>query len=260
MDSKDRNLFDRLDSIESQQEEILKSINQLNKANQSNEHVNKQQLSNKEILSIFIKKAKKEYLWFGPNLEFSKSKRLVILSCVGIFIVGLISTILTSIAFGMYSTFSLFENIIIFEASFILYHSYNCKKIISDEELKNCHCDVFQLNVNNAWCTTGKEKKRYKVFRIISYIAVIANIIIIWTKSNGGIAVAATIFEVLFLAITIINHFLNVDLFCMYNNFVIITGRNLSNTETVKLVYDVISNKLITYKDFEDKFKILIYG
>ena len=124
-----RDLSDRLDSIESQQETMLNKIDQLNKANQLNGQINNTQLSKKEELVIFIKKAKKEYLWFGSNAEFSRSKRLITLSCIGVFIIGIISTILTSKTLGIYSTYTFFENIIIFEACFIIYHANSAKKI-----------------------------------------------------------------------------------------------------------------------------------
>ena len=138
-----------------------------------------------------------------------------------------------------------------------MYHTSCSTKLIVDTELKNHHCDIFDLNSDQVWCSTGKEKKRYKRLRIISYVAVIANIIIIWTNCSGGIAVAATIFEILFLAITVVSHILRIDLYCMYN-IVIITGRNLNDTEIVKIVYDGMSRKIMTFNEFEEKFKALL--
>lgn len=257
MNNGDRNLFDRLDSIENQNEEILKKINQLGLTKQSVPQTSQKQLSDKEALAIFIKKAKKEYLWFGPTGEFLKSQKLLFISCIGLLIIGLISTILTTKAFGLYSTYTLFENIIVLETCFILYHTSCSTKLIADTELKNHHCDIFDLNSDQVWCSTGKEKKRYKWLRKISYVAVIANIIIIWTNCSGGIAVAATIFEILFLAITVVSHILRIDLYCMYN-IVIITGRNLNDTETVKIVYYGMSRKIMTFNEFEEKFKALL--
>ena len=61
----------------------------------------------------------------------------------------------------------------------------------------------------------------------------------------------------LFLAITVVSHILRIDLYCMYN-IVIITGRNLNDTETVKIVYDGMSRKIMTFNEFEEKFKALL--
>lgn len=78
MNDKGQNLFDRLDLIENKQEELLKNIKQLNSNNQQNYKNVQQQLSDKEILKIFIQKAQKNYLWFGTNEDFLKSKRAAI--------------------------------------------------------------------------------------------------------------------------------------------------------------------------------------
>lgn len=255
MNDTGRSLFDRLDSIESKQEKILQCIKQLNTINQHSNHSGQQQLSDREVLNAFIKKAKKDYLWFGSNKEFFKCKRRAVVSFIFLILMGVISTIFTSVALKLYSPFSLFENIIVIEAFFLIRNILCAEKMINDNDLKDIHYDIFKMNLDNLWCFTGKEKKRYKLFRILSYIAIICNIIFIWVQSSGGIAIAATIFEVIFLGLTITSHKENVDLFCMYNNIIIITGRNLTNTDTVKIVYSVISKKFYTFDDFVEQFK-----
>ena len=111
MESDNRSVYERLDSQDQKLDSILEMLSeQQSPINKQNIDV-KQQESGKQALATFIKKSKKEYLWVGSTKEFNKSKNLIIILSVIFLVISLISTILTSIAFKMYSTFSLFENI-----------------------------------------------------------------------------------------------------------------------------------------------------
>ena len=122
MENKPQNVFDRLDSIEASQsatqaqnEQILDLLNKLSNQQPVKRNVDvrpRPQVSDQELLRNFVRTSKKEYVWFGPMNEFNKSKMIVNVLCITLIIVGVLSTIFTSIAFKMYSTFSLFENII----------------------------------------------------------------------------------------------------------------------------------------------------
>ena len=82
MENKPQNVFDRLDLIEASQsviqaqnEQILDLLNKL-RANVKQKVKVKQEprVSNQEFLREFIKKSKKEYIWFISINEFNKSK------------------------------------------------------------------------------------------------------------------------------------------------------------------------------------------
>lgn len=81
------------------------------------------------------------------------------------------------------------------------------------------------------------------------------NIIVIWVQSKGSIAITATIFELAFAGITVGLFFAYINLFCMYGNFILFTGRNASNTETITLIFDVIGKKLAPYEEYKEKMK-----
>ena len=264
MENKPQNVFDRLDSIEASQsatqaqnEQILDLLNKLS-SQSIKQHVEvspQVQVSNQELLREFVRKSKKEHVWFGPINEFNKSKMIVNMLCVALIIVGIISTILTSIAFKMYSTFSLFENIWLIFACILFSYSVNAKKRMSDTDLKDHSDTVFIQDADGTWRNTNKEKKRFRWFRRISYIAVVCNIIVIWVQSQGAIAIIATLFELAFAGITIGIFFAYINLFCMYGNFILFTGRNASNTETVTLIFDVMAKKLAPYEEYKEKMK-----
>lgn len=264
MGNKPQNVFDRLDSIEASQsaaqaqnEQIIDLLNKLSSQSiKQNVEVKPQiQVSNQELLKEFVRKSKKEHVWFGPINEFNKSKALVNVLCVTLIIVGVLSTIFTSIAFKMYSTFTLFENIWLFLACIMFSHSLKARKKMLDSDLRDHSNTVFVQDPDGTWRDTNKEKKRFRCFRRISYVAVICNIIAIWVQSKGTIAITATIFELAFAGITVGLFFAYINLFCMYGNFILFTGRNASNTETITLIFDVIGKKLAPYEEYKEKMK-----
>ena len=266
MENKPNNVFDKLDTLIAQNEEILDLLkNQKSNQNasaQSNISENvlpkesvKNNSDDKQIICTFIKNSRKEHVWFGPISDFNKSKLIVYVLAVALIVVGVISTILTGFSVRVYSTFSLFENIWLVFAILMFTHSINAKKRIQDVDLMTHSNSIFNKNADGTWYDTKEEKKKYKWFRRISYIAVVANIIFIWTQSNGGIAVAATLFEIVFLVLTIGFYFAYNNLFSMYGNFIFFTGRNFSNTETVTLVFDSMQRKLTIYDELDNNMK-----
>ena len=249
---KERSVFDRLDSIESLLEDFVKQ--------QPVPHISdtKPQLSDQQILKNFIKSSKKEHLWFGSSTDFYKSKIIVYILSVSLIIVGIVSTILTSLAFKLYSTFSLFENIWLVFACIMFSYSIYAKKKMVDTDLRDHSCNIFMQDADGTWRDTNQEKKRFRWFRRISYVAVIANIIVIWTQSNGAIAIGATICELAFAGLSVGLYFAYINLFCMYGTFILFTGRNVTNTQNVTLVFDVIGKKLLHYEEFKNTMKDFI--
>lgn len=280
MENKPQNVFDRLDSIETSQavtqaqnEQIIDLLNKLSdqrpikqnvevKPHGREQHVKQNvevkpqaQVSNQDLLRNFIRRSKKEYVWFGTINEFNKSKTIVNILCVALIIVGILSTILTSVAFNLYTTYTFFENIWLIFACIMFSHSVYAKKRMLDFELREHSNTVFLKDDYGIWRDTNKEKKRFKWFRRISYIAVVCNIICIWSQFKGVIAITVTIFELAFAGITICMSFAYINLFCMYDNFILLTGRNASNTETVTLIFDIMGNKLAPYEEYKEKMK-----
>lgn len=264
MDS-NKSVFERLDSLEqqssaaiAQNEEIINLLNDLKQQPIKQQSINvKPQVSDQEILRKFVKESKKEHFWFGPSTEFNKAKTILNIVCIALIVVAIISTILTSVAFGMYSTFTLFENIWTVFVCIILSYGCNARKRMRDTDLKDHSCDVFQQDADGTWRDTNKEKKRFRWFRRISYIAVIANIVVIWSSSSGGTAIAATLFELAFLGLTIAVFFTYVNLFCMYGSIILFTGKNMTNNATVTIVFDVMGKKLVPLDEYQAKFKFL---
>lgn len=277
MEEKRESVFDRLDSIEAQQTatqeqnaQILQLLNDLNKR-QSNTHTSnntttnnaEQKLSENELLINFIRTSKREHIWFGTQEEFDKSKLFVILICVGIIIFGIISTILTGLATGLYyCPFSIVENVWLIFVLIIMLKTIGLQKKMVDVDLADHVTTIYLQDVDAVWRDTGKEKKRYKLSRGFSYAAVALNIIMIWGLTKGtvntGISIAATIFEVVFLGLSIGYIFVYSNLDCMYGNFILFTGKNPFANGILRLVFDVMANTTELYDEYKKKYNDMI--
>ena len=208
-----------------------------------------------QILKNFLKSSRKEHLWFGTTNDFNKYKKIIYILCIALIVVGIISTILTSIALNMYSTFTLFENIWLIFVCIMFSYAVKAKKRMTDTDLMEHSNSVFIQDTDGTWRDTNKEKKKYRWFRRISYIAIVGNIICLWSESETAIAISATMFELAFAGLSIGLVFAYINLYCMYGSFILFTGRNASNTENVTLIFDVFDNKLAPYKEYKEKLK-----
>lgn len=261
MDNDNRSLVDRLDatenkidSVNEKVDELLKAINEFNKQNQcSSQNIKSQkQIEKKTVLNDFIRKSKKEYIWFGPNNEFSKAKTLLCMNMLALIVVGVLSTIFSSIAIGFYSPFTLVENIWLIFTIVMATYSFNFKKKMSDVDLKNHSCENFSQDRDGTW-RISSNKKSFIWFRRLSDISCIANIIMMCCLNQGGMSIVGTIFEVLMFGLTICTILSYSNLTCMYGNFIFYTYKNNSN-QTITLVFDIMGRKLITYEEFDKKY------
>ena len=262
MENKSQNVFDSLEAISQQVENLSIKIDALapyiNKEKTKDKHeedydqakkVHQTKETDRELFSKFIRLSKKEYIWFGSKNDFIKSKIIYLTFFVLFFIVGIISTILTSMVFKMYSTFTLFENIwliIIFAFSMKV---IGLSKRLTDIDLANRSSTIYRKDSDGILRDTFKVKKRFKIFRIISIISVIGNVVVIFSESTSTLAINAAIFEFLFGIITIILFFIENNLFCMYGNIIVISERNPKNNNPLVLVFDVFRKKLISFDE-----------
>ena len=239
------------------QQEILKRLRTLEDARYEKHSVPNNGADGKTILKNFISRAEKRYNWFGTNSDFLKSKKVLLLVQSALILVGIISTAVSSVSFNIYSTFSLFENIVLIQTIILLTYTLRTKKQYNHKDLAKYNSYKFVLDADGIWRASNKEKKRYRWMRRISYICVICNVICIWSMGSGAIRIFATIFELMFLALSAATVFLSINLYCMYST-ICITGLNSSGTEKVTLVYDLTSKKLYDIEDYKKMFSSFI--
>ncbi|MDE6408508.1 MAG: hypothetical protein K2K50_07905 [Anaeroplasmataceae bacterium] len=238
------NKLDSLDAIQNKVSSLEKKLN-------SSVEVSKGKHND---LERFIKTAKKEHFWLGSTAEFKKTKMRAKYFLYALFAAGVLSTIISSIAFKMYSTFTLVENIwLIFSVVLFSYLQHNQKKIL-DIDLAN-HDNTIYIKVSDgSWRSTGEEKKRFKWSRRLSHVAVLLNIVALWVISPGPLAAVATIFELLFLGLSIAANYFYSDFSDMYGAFIFFTNKLETDGKLKTLVFDGLHKKLMSFEEFNEQF------
>lgn len=252
------NVFDKLDEqslkIDKLTEQVANITDTLQKTSNQERQTNNiasESVNKQKVIKDFLQKAAKNYRWFGDEKDFYKDKTKSVSFLVCVIAIGLISTILTSASLGIYSTFTLFENIMVFATCWQLGYVCKLQLIISDTKLALHSTEVFTLNNDNLMVSTNKEKKRYKISRILCYIAIVCNIIAIWTFQNSSKSVVATIFEVIFFGFVIAARWFYHNLTCMYS-FVYFSGKTYDG-QLITLVWNG-QKELITKEEFDKKY------
>lgn len=276
--SHERNLFGMMDEISAKQAEILGEItgvsthvsdtdDKITALEQEISKLKKQQIvqprtvnvvpqkSEREIFQTFLKQSKKSWRWFGTKGEFTKWKTLAIVSLLILLIVGLVTSIVSTVCFKMYSTFTFFENVwMIFAIIYLVYASkaqltYEVNALAANSSTKY---DTDEIGMK----FPRKEKVVFKIFKWLAIISVPCNIICIWADMGKGNQVFATIMEVLFLATIIFAFFMNLNLFAQYS-IVWIEGHNLTTKEKVVLVLPPGEERFVLEEEFKKKIPFL---
>lgn len=258
MNSSD-NLYDRVDGVESKVDDVSAKMDSLTakidgllsvKQTTTTTH----QIENPQVvLKRFISKAKKEYCWLGSESDFQKEKKTALILLVALMVAIVISTVFTSIAFGMYSTFTLFENIWLIMMCFMTFYLVKAKRFYDCYEFSLTSCFKFEPDAEGVLRMRTPNKK-YKIFLVLTCISAICNIIVVWMENKSGMALPATIFELAVLGLSIfVFNFKALDFFYGYSNLRFI-GANETTGQKVVLIFEPIMNKLYTEEDYLKQF------
>ena len=244
--SENKTVFERLDEIDAKLDKAISGNSQRETIQLSRE--------NPQItLKRFIGRARKEYMWMGSRADFETEKQTV-LKFVWILIgVGLLATIITSIAFKLYSTFTLFENIWLIMMLCTVKYIHKSQYYYECFEFSENSFFRFELDGDGV-LRCGQLKKKYKCFSVITCICALCNIIVVWTEANMMLALIATLFELALGVLSIyVFYFKALDYFCGYCHLRF-TGRNDLNTQTISIIYDPLLNKLYAEEDYLKQF------
>lgn len=210
--------------------------------------------STESTVQSFLRRAVKTYRYCGTPADFEVTQRKTLILNVILLLLGVISTALTTSSVGIYTTFSLFENIwLFFVAANLLSVSRAALKCNGNALSDICPFGTFY----NANGTLQKElflKFRYRLFRTIACIAAALNILYIWLTIGGAAAVFATLFEIAFFVLTIVT--LNkVDMFFSFYCVVYYTGKNDLGQE-ITIVYHELLEEFYPLDVFQNKFHL----
>ena len=259
------NVFEGLDEILARQkqaeersrqehEEILEAINKVNvkaaQADQVQRTVNQRNQS--WSLKNFINRSVHEYIWMGSTENFNMEKqRLVTLICVSIAYM-IICTIVATAAFGMYSTFTVFENIWLLLTLKMLKYTRKTKKIYLAADYVLNSIENFDLDADGVFRQKGY-KARYVFFLVLAVIAFLLNTLCVWIIDGSRVPLLVTILEIAALVLSILTYVKVKDFFLTYIS-IRFTGLNDSGTNNVSLVFDPLMNQLYIEEDFYKKY------
>lgn len=274
--SDERNLFGMLDDISANQAELLNEITGVKtQVSDSDDRITelKKEIQNlkrqsaqpktvapnatqpkptqNDILQTFLKQSKKSWRWFGTKSEFSKWKTLAIISLLISLIVGLATSIISTICFKMYSTFTFFENVwMVFG---IIYLVYACKAQLIYEVNALASNSSYKYETDKLGMKfPRKEKIIFRIFKWLAIISAPCNIICIWAGLGKSNQILATIMEIVFLGAIIFAFFMNLNLYAQYS-IIWVEGHNLTTKEKVVLVLPPGAKQLMPEEEFKKK-------
>ena len=274
--SDERNLFGMLDDISANQAELLNEItgvktqvsdsdDRITELEKEIQNLKRQSAQPKtvapnatqpkptqnDILQTFLKQSKKSWRWFGTKSEFSKWKTLAIISLLILLIVGLATSIISTICFKMYSTFTFFENVwMVFG---IIYLVYACKAQLIYEVNELASNSSYKYETDKLGMKfPRKEKIIFRIFKWLAIVSAPCNIICIWAGLGKSNQILATVMEIVFLGAIIFAFFMNLNLYAQYS-IIWVEGHNLTTKEKVVLVLPPGAKQLMPEEEFKKK-------
>lgn len=272
--AEEKSLFERLDDISAGQSVILDEITGVktqvsdtdSKIAELEQEIQKlksrpviqpkpsigiQPKSDKEILQTFLKQSKKSWGWFGTRTEFNKWKILAIVSLVILLLVGLITSIFSTVCFQMYSTFTFFENAWMICGIIYLVYAGKTQHIYEVNTLASRSPYNYERD-HLGMMFPRKEKIVFRIIRWLAAISTIGNIVCIWTSLGKTNQIVATIMEVMFLGAIIFAYFMNLNLYAQYS-IIWVEGHNLTTKERVVLVLPPGAKQLMPEEEFKKR-------
>lgn len=250
----------RLSSIEEGQREILHAVRSITQEQERARvaTVKRAQPSPPPItLAQFAKGSAQAHIWLGTAQEFeNKQKRalILLLSLIGVMV---LSTIVTSIGFHIYSTYTFFENIYLILVVCMTIYIHGAKRVYDTATLQNRCMFTFVPTRDGIW-RMGNKKTKYKVLLVLSCIGSALNIVCVFGDllENIKLGFLIVVLELGVLVLSIVaNHFAS-DFFEDYL-FVGLKARVAMPGVSQVLIYSPLENKLYTKEDFQKRFASL---
>lgn len=254
---------EKLDTIAATQEQQSELLNQLFSQMQNQTtatprsdtapmNAQIQQANEKLALQRFIRAATKTYHYFGGAEEYQKekSKALVLLGLT--IAVGVIANVLTGISAGLFSTFSLIEDLWFFLVFRMICHVAHSKRFYDHVDYSMHSIEAFSMNADGLYYPQ-KLKLSYKIIKILALISAPCNIVFLCIRYQGAVTVFAIIFEILVFAAVFFSLVVTANFFCMYS-VVYYVCKNQSGTAMITLVFDQMGKRIYTQQEYESKF------
>ena len=251
-----KSIYDQLGEISEKQDEILEAVNKTNAKTAQADQVKRTVNQRNQYWSLknFINRSVHEYMWLGTRGDFEKERTVSIALIVASLISMFLCTIIATISFGIYSTFTLFENIWFVLGCFALKYAISTKKNYSTLDFSCNSFEIFTPDSDGVLRSTGY-KKKYKFFFKLSCAGFVLNIISAWLIPCSA-PFWVMLFELICLALNIVTMLKVVDFFAGYGP-IKFTGMNESGTSRVSIVFDPAFNQLYTEEDYLKTFPFM---
>lgn len=271
---KEKCLFERLDDISADQSAILSTVTDVKKETHENsseiaalrEEIEKlkqersvpqaqtrevkNQQTSQNLFMAFLKQSKKSWRWFGTLKEFKNRKALSIILLVVFLLVGLSASVISTLCFKMYSTFTFFENALMIIGIIFIVYSAKTKYIHEVNDLTKSTPYKYETD-NIGMKFPRKERLVFRVFKWIAVISTACNVIFIWAGMGKDYKVVATILELVLLVVIIFAFFITPSLLFSNYSIIWIEGYNLTTKQKVTLVLPPGAKELITEEEFK---------
>lgn len=264
-----KNVYEGIDEILARQnqaeersrqehEEIIDAIKKANapvaQADQVKRAVNQRNQS--WSLKNFINRSVHEYMWIGTKEDFDKEKKRALFLIWSSIVSMIICTIVASISFGIYSTYTLFENIWLLLMLYVLKYTSKTKKNYSTLDYSFNSFERFETDADGILRNTVY-KKKYRWFLVLACIAFVLNAFSAWIVDESSFPLLVTILELGSLTLNIFTVYKVTDFFAGYGP-IRFTGTNEAGTGKVVLIFDTIANKLYAEEDYLKIFSFMI--
>lgn len=201
-----------------------------------------------EAMQWFFKNSKKSYRWAGSKKGFNKSKLLTVLSYLLVVVLGVLSTLVTSVSIRLYSTFTFFENVWLIFTIIAMTFVGKAKLKYRDVDMKMNSTSKFVQDQYGLW-NPKKEKRIFFAFRWITFISVVLNIVFIWIRISN-ISWLAMILEILFLGSIILSIFADVSFQTPYY-VLYLEGKSMDGSQNLQIVRDPIFKNFMTEEEYK---------
>ncbi len=171
------NLFDKLDGID-RKIDILLDETEEDDVFLPKDIIAKELLKEKNgfLLQNFAKKALKSYVYGGTESSMKAQKKPVLLKLGLLFLLGVLTSVIASLAAGLYTTYTFFENIWMCFVLSAFFHVVRAKKKYPDFEYARHSVYKFRKNEEGTYIE-ARIKISYVIFLLLSALSSVLNVV-----------------------------------------------------------------------------------
>ena len=234
-------LLEKLNLQDEKIDEIFNMLNKEKKEKQIQEKA-KEDRDNQIMINNFLKTSRKFNVWLGNEKEFKTAKFKAIISGIVSIILGIVTPAVASGALLMES-WALFSLVWMAMSIFLTAYVIRLKKETENGNLVSNSFEKFVFDpIIHTSVNTKKEKKKFIIFRVITYIMIILDVICLIGEYRGIWSISALILEVLYFVAIIINRKFLLDFYTYFDGRVKYVGLNKLG-QKVEIIYDLITKQ-----------------